>query len=376
MDNYNLCIVKPNKSGYSETFIQEHINKLAGHKKVVYGGAFPVYNHLDQFLISSKLDLLSYLFQKRILKRLRIKVRDMAFVRYLKKEKIAAVFAEYGFTGAMVTEACKQAKIPLIMHFHGGDAHHKQTVSDYLPLYKEAFAYASGIVAVSLDMVETLVKLGAPREKISFISCGVDINAFKPVKISEAKNFISVGRFVEKKSPLSIIKAFKKLIDVHPDAKLWMVGNGPLFNTASKLISDLGLDDKIQLTGAITQQEIRKLLANSRCFIQHSVTAPDGDMEGTPVAILEAAASGLPIVSTRHAGIKQAVLDGVSGYLVGEFEIEKMAEKMVEVAAASTDKLTLMGAEARKHIAENYFIEGQISKLNNIILQSINNTPA
>ena len=65
-ESYNLCIIKPNKSAFSETFIQEHITRLAGNKKVLYGGAFPVYDDEDKFLIRSKLSLLIYLVQKKI----------------------------------------------------------------------------------------------------------------------------------------------------------------------------------------------------------------------------------------------------------------------------------------------------------------------
>ncbi len=371
MANYNLCIVKPNKAGYSETFIQEHINKLAGNKKVVYGGAFPVYNHLGQFLISSKLGLLIYLFQKRILKRLQIRVRDMAFVRYLKKEKIDVVLAEYGFTGAMIAQACKQANVPLLIHFHGADAHHHETVNRYLPLYPSAFNYAGAIVAVSVDMVEKLKKLGAPAEKIALIPYGVDLEKFAPVTISAAKHFLSVGRFVDKKSPQSVVKAFKQVADLYPDAKLWMVGSGPLFNVVVELVKELQLSDQVILTGVLDQAGIYKLMQQTRCFVQHSVTAANGDMEGTPNTILEAAASGLPIVSTRHAGIKQAVLDGISGYLVEENDIDGMAKWMIKVASASLTDLQAMGEAGKAHIRENYAISKQIPKLDQLLKQLI-----
>ena len=67
MKPFNLCIIKPNKSAFSETFIQEHIDRLPGNKKVLYGGAFPVYDHEGKFLIRSKIGLLSYLIQKKYL---------------------------------------------------------------------------------------------------------------------------------------------------------------------------------------------------------------------------------------------------------------------------------------------------------------------
>src|SRR6202012_5164531 len=105
MDNFNLCIIKPNQDAFSETFVQEHINRLPGNKKVLWGGAFPLYDDEGNFLIRSAFGLLSYLFQKRILKSKDIKVRTNALVNYLKEQKIDVVFVEYGTGGAMVTDA-------------------------------------------------------------------------------------------------------------------------------------------------------------------------------------------------------------------------------------------------------------------------------
>jgi glycosyltransferase involved in cell wall biosynthesis len=371
MDSYNLCIIKPNKSTFSETFVNEHINRLYGEKKVLYGGAFPVYDDKHFYLITSKLGLLSYLIQKRIFNKKNITVRTNALVTYLKKNNIDAVFTEYGTVGSMVAEACKIANLPLIIHFHGADAYHKKNLGNYLPYYKKAFDYASGIVAVSLEMVEQLVKLGAPRPKISFISCGVDVDKFSLVNLTKENNFLSVGRFVEKKSPLTLIKAFKLVVDKLPDCKLFMVGNGPLFKQSVALIKKLNLQSNIILMGVFDQEQIKRLLRNSKCFIQHSVTAKGGDKEGTPVSILEAAASGLPIVSTKHGGITEAVIDGVTGYLVNEYAVDEMADRMMKIALSTPQELFKMGIASRNHIIKNYSIDKQIQKLDAVIAQSI-----
>src|ERR1700755_310018 len=125
-----------------------------------------------------------------------------------------------------------------------------------------------------------------------------------------------------------------------------MVGVGPLFDETKTLITQLGLNDSITLLGAQNQQQIKDLLKESRCFVQHSVTAADGDMEGTPVTILEAGSSGLAIVSTLHAGIKEAVVNGETGYLVPEHDIEGMAHYMKLIAADVNLAVTLGAKEA------------------------------
>jgi glycosyltransferase involved in cell wall biosynthesis len=368
---YNLCIIKPNKSAFSETFIQEHINRLAGNKYVLYGGSFPVYDDQGKFLIRSKLGLLSYLIQKRIFKRQQINTRTRALKNYLIEKKIDAVFAEYGTVGSMVTEACCLAKVPLIIHFHGADVFYKPNIKAFINLYKKAFSYASALIAVSADMVNELISLGAPADKIYNASCGVDPDSFPLLDISNSGlNFLAVGRFVDKKSPITLVKSFNLVLKQRADAKLWMVGNGPLFNQTQKLIKDLKLEDNITLTGILTSAEIKDLMKNMRCFVQHSVTAAQGDSEGTPVTVLEAASSGLPVVSTRHGGIKEAVVDGVTGYLSDEYDEEAMAGNMLKLAASS-DFAVKMGKAGREHMITAYDIKNRIALLDNIIQQSI-----
>jgi len=371
MEQFNLCIIKPNKDAFSETFIQEHINRLPGNKKVLYGGAFPVYDHEGNFLVKSWAGLLSYLIQKKIFKKKNIGVRTNALVKYFKAQQIDVVFAEYGMVGAMVTEACRLAGVPLIIHFHGADAHHKETVTAYHELYKKAFAYASWLIAVSGDMVDTLKQLGAPAGKIVKASCGVDTEAFPALDISgSARNFLSVGRFVEKKSPSSVVKAFKLVTDKFPDARLWMVGQGPLFIETRELVNRLGLEKSITLTGALKTEQIKELMRQSRCFVQHSVTARNGDKEGTPVTILEAGSSGLAIVSTRHAGIKEAVVNGETGYLVEEYDIEGMAACLLKIAD-DVELASALGAKEAAYIRRNYEIKDRIITLSGLIKQAI-----
>ena len=371
MESYNLCIIKPNKSAFSETFVQEHIDRLAGNKKVLYGGAFPVYDHEGKFLIRSKLGVLSFLIQKRIFKKQRIAVRTNALVAYFKAQNIDVVFTEYGMVGAMVTEACKIAGIPLVIHYHGADVHHRETVVAYRSLYQQAFNYASALFAVSHDMEDALKALGAPAEKIIWCPCRVDTAAFPQIHISgNAPLFLFVGRFVEKKSPQTLVRAFKIVADTVPDARLTMVGSGSLFEATNHLIAELGLTEKINLTGVLNSAQIRELMQQSRCFVQHSVTAKNGDMEGTPVTILEAGSSGLPIVSTRHAGIKDAVVNNVTGYLVPEYDITEMAEKMI-ILATSPQLAVQFGNAGRAHIVKNYDIHISIEVLNQAISKAV-----
>jgi len=369
---YNLCIIKPNKFAFSETFIQAHIDRLSGNKKVLYGGAFPVYDHEDKTLIRSAFGLASYLVQKRILKRKNINVRTRALKNYLVKKKIDLVLAEYGMVGASVCEACKLAGVPLVIHFHGADVYHRKTVAAYHDLYKKGFKYGSAFIAVSSEMANALVEMGAPADKVFNVSCGVDTNEFTHLDISASeKNFLFVGRFVEKKSPGLLVRAFEKVVEKFPDVKLWMVGHGPLYDETQRLIQQLKLENNIILTGVLKSSEIRRLMKEMRAFVLHSVTAVSGDKEGTPVSVLEASSSGLPVISTRHSGICEAVIDGVTGLLTDEYDITGMARNII-IVIKSPLFAAKMGMAGREHMKNIYDINKRIATLNSIIQNSIN----
>lgn len=367
-----LCIIKPNPSTYSETFIQSHIDFLPMEKKILYGGVFPLYKEDGSFLIPTFWGIASYLFQKRVMKKRDIPVRTKALVSYLQKEKIDVVLAEYGTVGAMVAEACKLADVPLVIHFHGADAHHRPTINEYKDWYQRAFQYASTIIGVSNDMITSLQQLGAPQEKLVLNPYGINTERFAPAAENtiHSNSFLFVGRFVNKKSPQTTIKAFYELSKHFPEAKLIMAGAGPLLEESKALVQELSLANKVSFPGVLPSDEISQLLKQSCCFVQHSVTPPDGDMEGTPNTILEAASAGLPIVSTRHAGIKEAVIEGKTGYLVDEYDTAGMTEKMIAILS-SPEQAAEMGREGRRHIIENYTLSNRIARLNSILEEAI-----
>jgi glycosyltransferase involved in cell wall biosynthesis len=151
-----------------------------------------------------------------------------------------------------------------------------------------------------------------------------------------------------------------------------MVGDGPLLDETKQYTSQLNLNDNLTFAGVLSSAKVQQLMQKMRCFVQHSVTAADGDMEGTPNTILEAGASGLAIVSTLHAGIKEAVINGETGYLVPEYDTDAMANYMLKIAADAKLAATL-GGKATAYIRKNYDISYRINILTNILRQAIKN---
>lgn len=368
---YNLCIIKPNQGVYSETFIQNHIDFLEGNKSVLYGGDFPLFKPDGSYLITSKINLLIYLIQKRIFKQTNISVRNNALIRFLKTNAIDIVLAEYGMVGAAVYKACEAAEVPLVIHFHGADAHHKPTLAKYINRYKPAFTYASRIIAVSQFMVDALIDLGAPKEKLVLNPYGVNLEKFNPAGIEKTpQTLFFVGRFVEKKAPDILIKAFAKVKERVPTARLIMAGEGPLLAESKLLANQLGLSNAVEFPGVYTHDKVQQQMQKVSAFVQHSVITADGDCEGTPNSVLEASASGLPVISTFHAGINEAVIHQKTGLLCAERDIDVFAENMILVLE-NEDYAKELGRNGAEHIRMNYNLKSRISNLDKILKSAI-----
>jgi glycosyltransferase involved in cell wall biosynthesis len=279
----------------------------------------------------------------------------------LKREN--GILIEYGTTAAKALPALRDINKRIVVHFHGHDAHRYQTLDKYREAYKEVLQLADAIIVVSERMRGVLIDLGASQEKIHCIPCGVDIEKFGQTDVSRNPPvFFSCGRFVEKKAPHLTLMAFHKAYLKNPAIRLRMAGDGPLLKHCQDLVSQLKLKDSVTLLGVISQERVIDELSRCRAFLQHSVTAPDGDSEGTPVGILEAGAVGVPVISTVHAGIPEAVLHGETGLLVGEFDIDGMSEAILKLTADPKFAQSL-GENARNHIHAKYSLDDSIEKI-------------
>ncbi|HEV7782901.1 MAG TPA: glycosyltransferase [Chitinophagaceae bacterium] len=367
----NCCIITPTEGAYSETFIQNHIRYLGFGKTVIYAVAstdfklngrslFPpsFFNRLRQKSCTVFTGRKDHFLQKR-------------FARLLINKKIDVVLAEYGPAGALVSNTCHALGIPLVIHFHGYDASVIAVMERYREAYKNMFSKAAAVIAVSRSMCDRLEKAGAPRELIHFNPYGVDTDIFKPAGRAKQKIFLAVGRFVEKKAPQITIRAFYKVWLQDGSIRLRMAGDGPLLEECRELVRELGMKDAVDFLGVQTMEAVTKLMTGAYAFLQHSVIARDGNAEGLPLAILEAGASGLPVISTNHEGIADVIQDEFNGLLGNEGDVETMATNILRLV---TDEsfAERMGENARKRIVEQYNLAAQIARLENILNNAAN----
>jgi glycosyltransferase involved in cell wall biosynthesis len=216
-------------------------------------------------------------------------------------------------------------------------------------------------------MERQLTSLGAPPEKIHRIVYGVDADLFCDAKPAEAEaHFLAVGRFVEKKAPLLTLLAFARVRRACPRARLTMIGDGPLHGACLALAYGLRIDDAVAFPGVLDQEGVAEMMKTARAFVQHSLRAADGDSEGTPVAVLEAQAAGLPVVATQHAGIQDVVVEAQTGHLVPERDVEGMAEAMLALARDPA-RAAAMGQAGRQRVLDHFTRDKSIGRLAGIL---------
>jgi colanic acid/amylovoran biosynthesis glycosyltransferase len=360
MKKKTLAILTPEGNAYSETFIQAH-KHLPFNIKYYYNGLVP--ENLEGGENLKKLNMMETL---RLRFNRKFTNEEFALIQSFKREKVDCILAEYGPTACAILKVAKFVRLPLVVHFHGFDASRKDIIATYGQKYREVFAYASKVMVVSKSMQRELFALGCPSEKLILNTYGPNVQFFKNSPLYNTAQFVSIGRFVDKKAPHHTIGAFKKVAANYSEATLIMVGDGFLLDQCRRLVTSLDLNDKIKFAGILDKDSIGQILEKSIAFVQHSVVADNGDAEGTPVAVLEAQAAGLPVISTLHAGIPDVVIHNETGLLSAEHDIDAMAANMMHIL--STPGLAeQLGSAGKKRVIENFTQENHLMVLKEAI---------
>jgi glycosyltransferase involved in cell wall biosynthesis len=288
-------------------------------------------------------------------------------VQVFRQHNVNVVMAEYGTTAVHALPACRRLGIPLVAHFHGYDASNRAVLEKYRAAYSNLFQHAAAIVVVSRAMQRKLISLGAHPDKVHYNPCGVDCQKFAGADPANASpTLLAVGRFIDKKAPQLTIRAFARAFERCPEARLRMIGDGQLLDACLHLARELGIAEAVTFLGSQSPTVVMEEMRRARAFVQHSVEAPSGDCEGTPVSVLEAGASGLAVVSTRHGGIPDVVLEGATGLLVDEHDVDGMAAHMVRMVKEPALAAQLGGA-ARQRMKTCFSFERSITTLVDIV---------
>ena len=382
---FNVAFINRNKDKYTETFVRLRLETLknAGYNvHLLFGNDLPTESEQKGTLLSNYATI--RYFRKwyfSFMDKSQRELSELVFRRYLLNNNIQLVLAEFGTTGAEIAPICTSLNIPYVITFYGYDFHHKDTFQANKKKYVYALNNAIGVIGVSKEICDLLKPNMMHPEKVRYLPCLINTELFLSIKRDNSDiRFLSIGRFAETKAPHLTILAFTEVLKVLPNARLTMIGKdggGELFEACIILAKALNVYNSIEFKGICSPEEIARTMKATTIFVQHSLTTPlNGDKEGTPVAIMEAMAAGIPIVATRHAGIKELITHEKNGLLVDEFDWKTMAMEMIRLANDSvlasqlsknaknrilTDELIVNGAD----YFLNYIDEIRTTTLNN-----------
>ena len=166
------------------------------------------------------------------------------------------------------------------------------------------------IIAVSQAVAEHARRLGKGDDAVSVIPYGIDTNLFHPDghRQEMGRTVLFVGRLVPNKGPQTLLQAVPEVLVHHPSARFWLVGDGPLRASLQKQSRHLGVEAALDFLGI--RHDVPQLMRQAALFVRPS------SLEGLPITVLEAMASGLPVVATPVGGTPELVKDQVNGYLV------------------------------------------------------------
>ncbi|WP_414584600.1 glycosyltransferase family 4 protein [Scytonema sp. PCC 10023] len=328
---YPFAVIARQIGARSETFIRRHMEDILPSKTVVvtsyvsepFGGHWSV----DCPILQVREPLQHNRGLKDVI---RTSATQFAVQSFLKKHKVQVILGEFLHYSCSFFKLSQQLRIPFFAHAHGKD------VSELLrdPYWQREYLHykqAAGVITVSQASRARLLELGLEPDKVHVIPCGVDVPD-EPFKRSENEiiRCLAVGRMVPKKAPILLLEAFRRAVQECPNLRLDYIGTGEMLPAVRQFIQGLDLVDKVTLHGGLPSEVVQQYMRKADIFLQHSIIDPDsGDEEGLPVSILESMACALPVVSTKHAGIPEAVSDQKTGFLVSEGDCFNMAQKIV-----------------------------------------------
>lgn len=269
------------------------------------------------------------------------------------------VHCQFGYAGLTALRHRRLGTLrtrALVVHFRGYDI--TRFVRDrgehsYDRLFREADLF----IANCAYFRQRAIDLGCPPDKITVIGSPIDTDRFRPPGRPRAAfgprplRLVAVGRLVAKKGFGDAIEAMARLGPL--DARLDILGDGPLRPDLERRIAELGLADRVALHGAVTSDRILAALHAADIALAPSVTAGNGDADAPVNTLKEAMATELPVIATRHGGIPELVIPGENGALVAERDPDGLAAA-IRYLAAHPERWSRLGAAGRAKVVEEY----------------------
>jgi colanic acid/amylovoran biosynthesis glycosyltransferase len=280
---------------------------------------------------------------------------------FVKEQRISILHAHHAQLGMLLLPFKEKTNLPLVTSIRGRDATMANQPVGYFDSMQLLFEQGDQFFPVCDYLADRINSWGCPSEKIRVLYGGVDLSQFhyRPLPQRETLNILSMGRLVEKKGHHVLMKAFQRIKNRFPHATLTIIGGGELEEYLKSLASQLNLGDSFRLLKHLPKDKVREHMANADLFCAASLTASNGDVEGIPNTLKEAMATGVPVLSTYHAGIPELITPGKEGLLAKENDVDELAEA-IEFMFTHREQWETYTTAARQKVEQAFDLEKQL----------------
>ena len=285
----------------------------------------------------------------------------------LKSEAIDIAHVYYGHKAVKYRSMLEKWGGPWVVSFHGVDVVKFVKDEGYLDDLREVFACAKLVLARSRSLMDELGKLGCPAEKLRLNRTPIPFDAFpfastRPTPPDGRWRLVQASRLIAKKGLFTTLEALPAVVERFPNAKFVLCGRGPQESEFRAAVEERGMGANVELAGWMDQPSLVDQYRRAHLFLHPSELTAESDQEGVPNAMLEAMASGLPVVATTHGGIPEAVTSGRDGILVPEKSPNELAAAILELLTDDSKRLE-MGKNASDSVRKKFGFAEQISAL-------------
>jgi len=260
-----------------------------------------------------------------------------------------------GPTAVMLARACRLVGIPFVVTFRGRDASYKLRKLHWRLLYRNTLQQATAITYVSSEIGNNLKSLLPKNIEHRLIRVGKRFDRLNYRSPSKPQGrLITIGRLIEKKGHIDAIRVLARVREAGIDATLNIIGDGPLYDKIEQEVNLHNLHRHINLLGPQSFEETILYLENSDILLAPHKTSCSGDREGIPNTIKEAQFIGVPVVTTRHAGIPEAIPLEQHDFLCEEGAVDAMADRVIQLLKTDENQLKVVTSSAREHVEHTF----------------------
>ena len=294
------------------------------------------------------------------------------YLRLMRSGQPSLIHAHFGIEGVSALGLAMHLKVPLVTTFHGFDATLKTPAMltspawFRYPLLRRRLAREGHLFLCASSFIrQKLLETGFPESRTHTHYIGVDCRTIQPrVHLEEQLRILHVARLVEVKGTRYLLRAFARVARSHDLVRLLIIGDGPLRRPLQALAASLGVGDRVEFLGALPHAEVLASMRKAAMLVLPGIRTATGREEGLGMVLLEAAATGVPIIGSRVGGIPECIVDGKTGFLVPERDEEALTARMGELLA-DPERRRAMGAAGRALVEDRFDIDRQTAALEN-----------